>query len=41
MTRMFFIRAIRVIRGYGFGAQWQGRPPVRYREGVGRGFCGL
>jgi hypothetical protein len=28
MTRMFFICAIRAIRGYSFGAQWQGRPPL-------------
>ena len=38
MTRMFFIRAIRAIRGYSFGAQWQGRPPLRDREMVGRIF---
>ena len=38
MTRMFFIRAIRAIRGYSFGAQWQGRPPLRDREMVGRRF---
>jgi hypothetical protein len=38
---MFFICAIRAIRGYSFGAQWQGRPPVRYREGVGRRYFSL
>jgi hypothetical protein len=38
MTRMFLIRAIRAIRGYSFGAHWQGRPPLRDRERVGRIF---
>jgi len=38
MTRMFLIRAIRAIRGYSFEAQWQGRPPLRDREMVGRIF---
>jgi len=37
MTRMFFIRAIRAIRGYSFGAQWR-RPLLRDREMVGRIF---
>jgi hypothetical protein len=36
-----FIRAIRVIRGYSFGAQWRSRPPVRYRAGAGWRFCVL